>query len=92
MVSSQGRHRGVGFDEVIQESDADFAESGLKEPSVIRVGRLAVVEGETIAGAIGQVAFVGFKISRAVWPSGLWGRSNQAVAVGRPTSCCRGRS
>jgi mRNA interferase MazF len=50
------RHSVAGFDEVIQEGDLDFAESGLKVPSVIRVGRLAVVEGEIIVGAIGQVA------------------------------------
>ena len=55
MISSQVRHRVAGFDEVVEEGDADFAESGLKVPSVIRVGRLAVVEGEVIIGAIGQV-------------------------------------
>jgi len=56
MISSQIRHQVLGFDEVIQEADADFVESGLKMPSVIRVGRLAVVEGELLLGAIGQIA------------------------------------
>ncbi len=55
MISSQLRHSIAGFDEVIQESDPDFAGSGLKMPSVIRVGRLAVVEGEVVVGAIGQI-------------------------------------
>jgi len=56
MISSQIRHYVPGFDQVVQEDDPDFAESGLKVPSVIRVGRLAVVEGEILVGAIGQIA------------------------------------
>jgi mRNA interferase MazF len=34
----------------------DFKESGLKVPSVIRVGRLAVVSGDILLGAIGQIS------------------------------------
>lgn len=56
MVSSQTRHYITGFDEVVQENDDDFSESGLKVPSIIRVGRLAVVSGEILLGAIGQVS------------------------------------
>jgi mRNA interferase MazF len=56
MISSQIRHYISEFDEVIRETDADFAESGLKLTSVIRIGRLAVVEGEILLGAIGQIA------------------------------------
>ena len=56
MISSQTRHHVEDFDELIQESDGDFAESGLKVASVIRVGRLAVVSGEILLGAIGQVS------------------------------------
>ena len=56
MVSSQIRHSIPDFDEVIREDDADFAESGLKVSSVIRVGRLAVVSGEILLGAIGYIA------------------------------------
>src|SRR6266498_1249355 len=56
MISSQTRQHVAGFDELIQENDADFGESGLKVTSVIRVGRLAVVSGETLIGAIGQVS------------------------------------
>lgn len=37
-------------DEIVREVDPDFAGSGLKEPSVIRVGRLAVAEGEILLG------------------------------------------
>jgi mRNA interferase MazF len=55
MISSQIRHCVPGFDEVVQETDTDFAGSGLKLTSVIRIGRLAVVEGEILLGAIGQI-------------------------------------
>jgi mRNA interferase MazF len=56
MISSQTRQYIAGFDELVQESDTDFGESGLKVASVIRVGRLAVVSGEILLGAIGQVS------------------------------------
>jgi len=56
MISSQIRHYVPEFDEMVQETDADFAGSGLKVSSVIRVGRLAVVEGEILLGAIGQIS------------------------------------
>ena len=56
MISSQTRHFIPEFDEIVQEVDPDFAQSGLKVPSVIRVGRLAVVDGEILLGAIGQLA------------------------------------
>lgn len=56
MISSQTRHYIAGFDEMMQESDSDFSESGLKVASIIRVGRIAVVSGEILLGAIGQVS------------------------------------
>jgi len=56
MVSPQIRRCIPGFDEVVRETDADFAASGLKLTSVVRVGRLAVVESEILLGAIGQIA------------------------------------
>ncbi|HJS18303.1 MAG TPA: hypothetical protein VJ785_06130 [Anaerolineales bacterium] len=56
MVTSQTRQYIDGFDEIIQENDDDFGESGLKVTSVIRVGRLAGVSGEILLGAIGQVS------------------------------------
>ncbi|MBI4770073.1 MAG: type II toxin-antitoxin system PemK/MazF family toxin [Chloroflexi bacterium] len=55
MISSQMRHYVPELDEVFREGDPDFAGSGLKVPSVVRVGRLAVVEGKILLGAIGQV-------------------------------------
>jgi len=56
MISSQTWHCIQGFDEIIQEGDSDFAASGLKAASVIRVGRLAVVEGQMLLGAIGEIS------------------------------------
>ena len=56
MISSQTRQYIAGFDEMVQEEDDDFEASGLKVTSVIRVGRLAVVSGEILIGAIGQVS------------------------------------
>lgn len=56
MISSQVHQRIDGFDELIQEDDEDFARSGLKGTSVIRIGRLAVVEGEMLEGSIGTIS------------------------------------
>jgi mRNA interferase MazF len=56
MISSQIRHYISQFDEIIQEQDTDFAQSGLKSASVIRVGRLAVVEGRVLLGAVGHIS------------------------------------
>jgi len=56
MISSQTRQYIAGFDEINQEKDNDCGESGLKVTSVIRVARLAVVFGEILIGAIGQVS------------------------------------
>lgn len=55
MISSQMRYCIEGFDEIIHEDDTDFSRSGLKASSVIRVGRLAVVEGEMLLGSIGEI-------------------------------------
>jgi len=56
MISSQIHHYISGFDEIIQENDSDFDNSGLKSLSVIRIGRLAAVEGALMLGAIGQIS------------------------------------
>lgn len=56
MISSQIRQHTLDFDEIILEDDPDFASSGLKSPSVIRVGRLAVVEGSILLGSMGSLS------------------------------------
>ena len=55
MISTQMRHYIQSFDEIIQLDDPDFSASGLKEPSLVRVGRLAVVNGDILLGAIGKI-------------------------------------
>ena len=56
MISSQVRHYVPEFDEIVREEDLDFATSGLKVASVIRVGRLAVVEADVLLGTAGEIA------------------------------------
>lgn len=56
MISTQMRHYVEGFDEIVREGDTDMALSGLRTASVIRVGRVAVVESGVLLGAIGEIA------------------------------------
>ena len=55
MISSQLRHEVSGVDEVIREADSDYAGTGLKTTSVIRVTRIAVVSGDILHGTIGTI-------------------------------------
>jgi len=54
-VSTQLHHEVAGFDDPINPSDADFAISGLKAPSLIRLGFLAVLPASSFLGAIGSI-------------------------------------
>jgi mRNA interferase MazF len=55
-VSTQLRHRVPDFDEVITISDADFASSGLKQDSLIRIGYLASLPASELVGDIGEIS------------------------------------
>lgn len=55
MISTQLHQAVADFDEIIAMEEEDFLASGLKIDSVIRVGRLAVVSGSLLTGAIGNV-------------------------------------
>lgn len=55
MVSSQVQQQISEFDEMIVEQDFDYKLSGLKKPSIIRIGRLAVVEQAMLLGTIGEI-------------------------------------
>jgi mRNA interferase MazF len=57
MISSRLHQRIQQLDEIINSEDSDFIQSGLKLPSVIRAGRLAVVDKDILIGELGQVAF-----------------------------------
>lgn len=56
MISSQVRHYLPDLDELVRDTDTDFIQSGLRNESVIRVERLAVVEEEILLGEIGQIS------------------------------------
>lgn len=55
-VSTQLRQRVAHFDEVIEPADADFMTSGLKAPSLIRLGFLAVLPENSFLGTIGFIS------------------------------------
>jgi mRNA interferase MazF len=55
-VSTQLHHETPGFDEVIRPADPDFAASGLKAASLIRLGFLVVLPVSSFLGSIGSIA------------------------------------
>ena len=56
MISSQLSMEVEDFDEMISENDDDFISSGLKQTSLIRIARLAVVEKNILLGSIGEIS------------------------------------
>ena len=54
-ISTQLHQQIPNFDEIIKESDEDYTLSGLKSESLIRVGRLGVLEGSVFEGTIGKI-------------------------------------
>ena len=62
VISSQLSQEIPGFDEIITSDDPDFSDSGLKLSSLVRIGRLAVVNKDILIGKIGQVD--GLRLSR----------------------------
>jgi mRNA interferase MazF len=56
MISSQLHQQIPELDEIINVEDHDFIESGLKQRSIIRICRLAVVNDSIFLGKIGQIA------------------------------------
>lgn len=55
-VSTQLHQRVKDFDEIISPDDADFASSGLKSESLIRLGFLAVLPQSSVIGSIGSIS------------------------------------
>jgi len=55
-ITSQLRHEVKGWDEKIEKADDDFKGSGLKVPSLIRIGKLATVEEEVLEGVLGKIS------------------------------------
>lgn len=56
MISSQTRQTILGIDEAIFSSDPDFSQSGLKNDSIIRLTRLAVVSDSIFLGTTGEIS------------------------------------
>jgi mRNA interferase MazF len=56
MITSQLSQEEASFDEIISEGDNDFIGSVLKFSSLIRVGRLAVVNKAILVGTIGEIS------------------------------------
>jgi mRNA interferase MazF len=56
MVSSQMQQAEASLDENLTPADSDFANSGLKVPSVLRLSRLAVLDGSLLLGSIGAIS------------------------------------
>jgi mRNA interferase MazF len=55
-ISTQLHQRVAEFDEIVNVSDSDFAGSGLKAPSLIRLGFLAVMPASQFLGVIGSIS------------------------------------
>jgi mRNA interferase MazF len=55
-ISTQLRQEIDGFDEIISPADLDFKGSGLLSASLIRLGFLAVLPRQRIAGSIGSIS------------------------------------
>ena len=54
-VSTQLHQEVKGFDHVILESDKDYAGTGFKQSSVIRLGMISTVAKSSIPGVIGKI-------------------------------------
>jgi mRNA interferase MazF len=54
-ISSQLSQRVLNFDEIINLNDRDFRQSGLVQPSLIRLGFLTVLSTKTLMGSIGSI-------------------------------------
>ncbi len=52
MISSQAHQYAAWFYEIVQQSDMDFEQSGLKITSVIQMAGLAVVSGDILLSLI----------------------------------------
>ncbi len=56
LVSSRIYQAIPEFDEIVATSDVDYAETGLKATSVIRLSRLATVESSIISACLGNIS------------------------------------
>jgi len=55
-VSTQLHQEVKGFDDIVQSSDQDFAATGLRSASLIRLGFFAVLPRSAVIGSIGVIS------------------------------------
>lgn len=55
-ITSQLRHEVKSWDERIELKHDDFRSSGLKVPSLVRIGKLATVEEAILEGMLGEIS------------------------------------
>ena len=55
MISTRLEQAVLDFDEIIASQDKDFVLSGLSQPSVLRISRLAVIAENKLLGKIGEL-------------------------------------
>ena len=56
LITSRVHQAVPDFDEIIEPEDRDFAETGLKVRSVVRIARLATVDASVINARLGKVS------------------------------------
>lgn len=70
LISSRIHQAVPDFDEIIAETEADFASTGLKTRSVVRLARLATLTSSLINARLGRVAperLANIKTRLAAW-------------------------
>ena len=70
MISSQLQQVIPDLDEIINLEELDFQQSGLKQSSLIRASRLAVVAEEIFIGKLGNIDTLKLNKIRATSPNG----------------------
>ena len=60
MITSRDYQVVPGYDEILDPADADFANTGLKARSVVRITRLASVEESLVKAKLGTLAATRF--------------------------------
>ena len=55
-ISTQLQQQVIGFDEIIDQQDSDFSNSGLVTSSLVRLGFLAIIPRNKIIGRIGSIS------------------------------------
>ncbi len=56
MITRRMHQAIANFDLILSPKDTDFNDSGLRSESLIRIARLAVVDGELLQGSVGKLS------------------------------------